>query len=576
MSTPTTINEEYDIVIAGGGTAACVIASRLASADAKLRVLLLEAGPTTYNNPAHTHPLKFLSHHAPGSHTTRAHVSQPSAVLGDRTMTVLCGQCLGGGSSVNTLMYTRPSASDYDDWETVYQNPGWGSKDLIPLLRKIETFQVPSGGRLTAQMDRSRSHQGDFFTDIGEQFLQVARTFDPIRAQKPDDVDTNDLETINVYTRRVPARMYRHNMIYPLKDTRPNLHFLTGVHVKHITFDERPRNTPYCERNEASSHFSGSVRFSWYSGTFRNRRQGRLERVGVKQRINLPGVGENYQDHNILCIKYFAADEAQILDALFRDEEGEIDAAAAEFGKTRRRSRPTTRSTRPSSGVPVQPSEVAELGPEFQEYWNSHFVNAPDKPVLLIAVLTIVFGDPAVLPPCKYFTLGSYTEYPLARGHVHITHADDVSAPVDFVPGFFESSRPFPSNADVRPLTWVYKFMREIARRMPHFRGEPPMLHPKFAPGGPASVIAHADGPVPFDAPRIVYSEEDERALEEFARAEVTTAWHSLGTCAMKPREQGGVVDSKLKRLKHVWTALVIGEKAALIIAEELGIKGVA
>ena len=35
------------------------------------------------------------------------------------------------------MMYTRPSASDYDDWETVYHNPGWGSKDLIPLLRKV-------------------------------------------------------------------------------------------------------------------------------------------------------------------------------------------------------------------------------------------------------------------------------------------------------------------------------------------------------------------------------------------------------------------------------------------------------
>ena len=67
---------------------------------------------------------------------------------------------------------------------------------------------------------------------------------------------------------------------------------------------------------------------------------------------------------------------------------------------------------------------------------------------------------------------------------------------------------------------WGYKFMREVARRMPHFRGEPHVLHPAFAPGGPASVITHADGPVPFDAPRIVYSEEDERALEEFVRAQ--------------------------------------------------------
>ena len=66
---------------------------------------------------------------------------------------------------------------------------------------------------------------------------------------------------------------------------------------------------------------------------------------------------------------------------------------------------------------------------------------------------------------------------------------------------------------------WGYKSAREIARRMPHFRGEPPVLHPTFAPGGPASIVADAEGPVPLDAPRIVYSEEDERVLEAFARA---------------------------------------------------------
>ena len=55
---------------------------------------------------------------------------------------------------------------------------------------------------------------------------------------------------------------------------------------------------------------------------------------------------------------------------------------------------------------------------------------------------------------------------------------------------------------------------------MPHFRGEQPVQHPAFAPGGPASIVPHAEGPFPPDAPRIVYSEEDERALEEFARAQ--------------------------------------------------------
>jgi alcohol oxidase len=66
---------------------------------------------------------------------------------------------------------------------------------------------------------------------------------------------------------------------------------------------------------------------------------------------------------------------------------------------------------------------------------------------------------------------------------------------------------------------WGYKFAREIARRMPHFRGEPPALHPAFVPGSGAAIVAHAEGPVAFDTPRIEYSAEDERVLEAYARA---------------------------------------------------------
>jgi alcohol oxidase len=84
---------------------------------------------------------------------------------------------------------------------------------------------------------------------------------------------------------------------------------------------------------------------------------------------------------------------------------------------------------------------------------------------------------------------------------------------------------------------WTYKFAREIARRMPHYRGEPSMLHPAFAQGGPASVVEHTEGPVSFDAPRVVYSEEDERVLEAYVRANGT--WllsfsvFLYGTCSL-------------------------------------------
>ncbi|KAI0301548.1 alcohol oxidase-like protein [Multifurca ochricompacta] len=619
MTTPTQINEEYDIVIAGGGTAGCVIASRLAVADPDLHILILEAGPTTYNDPAHTQPARYLSHLARGSRTARAHVSQPSSALGGRSMTVHCGQCLGGGGSINSMFYTRACASDYDDWENAYKNPGWGSKDLIPLLRKTETYQLDAGGPTHGTDGPLKVSEGSLFTDVGQQFLQVARELDPDRAQKPDDSDTNDLETINVYTvdtnvvnRWIDAKTgtrsdVAHHFIYPLKETRQNLHFLTGIHVRHLTFDHDNRVTgaaftlnplfhpeePFETRTVrarklvvVSAGAFGTPGILERSGIGS---KSVLDHVGIQQRVDLPGVGENYQDHNGILPSYFAAEEAQTFDAIFRGDEGAIDAATAEFSKSKTG---FIAHNSVDAGIKWRPNnsfELAELGPEFKPVWDSYFSNSLDKPVLYFCVVAAIAGDPSLAPLRKYFSVGYFTEYPVARGHVHITHAEDVSLPLDFVPGYLESK------ADVTPLIWGYKFSREIARRMPHFRGEPPAVHPQFEPGGPAEVVAHAEGPVAFDTPRIIYSEEDERALEAFIRATVNTTWHALGTCAMKPREQGGVVDFRLnvygvQNLKVAdmsicpgnvaantySTALVIGEKAAVMIAEELGIKGIA
>jgi hypothetical protein len=105
LSYPPSFCLPHGRLIVTGGTAACVVASRLATADANLRILLLEAGPTTYNDPAHTQPVSFLNHLAPGSRTVREYVSRPSAALGGRTTTVPIGQCFGGSGSVNCMSY---------------------------------------------------------------------------------------------------------------------------------------------------------------------------------------------------------------------------------------------------------------------------------------------------------------------------------------------------------------------------------------------------------------------------------------------------------------------------------------
>jgi alcohol oxidase len=162
MSAPHTIEPSYDIVFAGGGTAALIVATRLATAFPDLKIAVLESGPGVKGKFEHTTPGLYISHLAPSSYyahssirfgskpivatkTAQFYFSKPSPGISNRSDLVLpSGMCVGGGSSINFMLYNRPSASDYDDWETKYGNQGWGSKNIIPLLQKVFFTRYPS------------------------------------------------------------------------------------------------------------------------------------------------------------------------------------------------------------------------------------------------------------------------------------------------------------------------------------------------------------------------------------------------------------------------------------------------
>ena len=113
-------------------------------------------------------------------------------------------------------------------------------------------------------------------------------------------------------------------------------------------------------------------------------------------------------------------------------------------------------------------------------------------------------------------TMAQSLQYPFSRGSIHITSSDISSLP-DFDAGFL--SHP----ADLAPQVWTYKKMREIMRRMPSFRGELEATHPQFQPGSKAACINEYQ---PF-ASQVLYSEEDDKTIEEWVREKVETTWHA-------------------------------------------------
>lgn len=116
-----------------GGTAGCIVASRLASADPDLTVLVIEGGMNNYKDPSIVNIGFFFAHILPDSKRTLFYPSKESECLAGRSLTIPCGGVLGGGSSINMAMYSRAQRSDFDAWDM----PGWSTEEMMPFIKKV-------------------------------------------------------------------------------------------------------------------------------------------------------------------------------------------------------------------------------------------------------------------------------------------------------------------------------------------------------------------------------------------------------------------------------------------------------
>ena len=277
----------------------------------------------------------------------------------------------------------------------------------------------------------------------------------------------------------------------------------------------------------------------------------RLSKLDINVISDLSGVGTNYQDHNVVFYPYrSAAAASQTLDGILSGRLT-LDAAAQE--KAANPSRYVLGWNGFEGCGKVRPSaqDEALLGPELRALWERDYKPRPTRPLMLTSVLAGFVGDHSAFAPAQHFSMGPYTPYPYSRGSIHITGRSVADDP-DFDAGFLTHL------ADVQKLVWGYKQQRDVARRMAHYRGALEVGHPVFAEGSKAgfAYVDERDRKSGKVEP-IEYSKEDDEAIELFIRQNVGTAWHSMGTCAMKPREEGGVVDGRLnvfgvQRLKVV------------------------
>ncbi|KAH9843575.1 alcohol oxidase [Rhodofomes roseus] len=623
--------EEVDVIVCGGGPAGCVVAGRLAYADPTLKVMLIEGGANNRDDPWVYRPgiyVRNMQNDGVNDKATFYTDSLQSPFMRGRQSIVPCANILGGGSSINFQMYTRASASDWDDFKT----EGWTAEDLFPLMKRLERYQKPVN-------NDSHGYDGPIAISNGGQIQPVAQDF--LRASHaigiPYSDDIQDLKTSHaaeIWAKYINRETGRRSdaataYVHSVMDVQDNLYLRCNARVSRVLFDDNNKAVGVAYVPSRNRGSGGKVHETIVkarkmvvlsSGTLGTpqilERSGvgnaeLLRQVGIKAVSDLPGVGEEYQDHYTTLSLYRVSNETQTTDDFLRGVKEVQQEIFAEWEQSPEKARLSSNSI--DAGFKIRPTEeeLKEMGPEFNDLWNRYFKDKPDKPVMFGSIVGGAYADHSVLPPGKYITMFQYLEYPASRGKIHIKSANPYDEP------FFDSG--FMNNkADFAPIRWSYKKTREIARRMDCYRGELTSHHPHFHPSSPAvckdidlktakellpnSLTVgihmgtwHKPGET-YDAKKVhddlPYTKEDDEAIDNWVADHVETTWHSLGTCAMKPREQGGVLDKRLsvygtENLKCVdlsicpdnlgtntySSALLVGEKGADLIAEELGLK---
>ncbi|KAJ9604608.1 hypothetical protein H2200_010722 [Cladophialophora chaetospira] len=598
-TTPPDELQAVDIIIVGGGTAGCVIASRLADADPECVILVIEGGPNNQNLPTITHPALYRGNFTPDSNTVQTYLPSAEEQLSGRAAVVFVGSILGGGSCVNGAIYNRAQRDDYDSWKT----EGWSAEDLLPYLKKFETYHGPGdeehhGARgpikVSSGTHRSDAMADDFIAAMNEMGF-------------PEVQDLQDLVSANAVARACryvsPENGRRQNAAAAYLHPRlgdgdhPNLHVLVEAQVVRVLFnqDKQAAAVEWRPNPKFQTDTTGDLRRTVEArklviicaGTHSTpsilERSGIggsevLDRAAVPVVYDLPGVGHGYQDHQMVVYTYKSTMAPEDTTESVIDGTRDVRQLLANDDKILSwNGVDATAKIRPTE------AEVNCLGREFREIWDKDFKNAPNRPLALIFSVAGILADPTPFLPGQFFSLACYTAYPYSRGHVHIT-GPDIGNPLNFKTGYLSDR----DDIDLTSQVWLYKAQRQVAQRMHFYQGES-HLHPKFPPG---SKVTSLSEPKSDSARREVqYSPEDDEAIRQWVRERVGTAYHSIGTCKMAPIEQLGVVDPSLnvhgvQKLKvadlsivpenvsgnTMSTALMIGEKAADIVIKELGL----
>ncbi|KWT93458.1 MULTISPECIES: choline dehydrogenase [unclassified Variovorax] len=304
------VEEEFDYIVVGAGSAGCVLAGRL-SEDPATRVLLLEAGPADNSLWIHL-PIGYGKTMWSSTYNWRFE-TDPDPNMNGRRIYWPRGKTLGGSSSINGLIYIRGQREDYDHWAAL-GNPGWGYDDVLPYFIKSEGNQRGA--------DAFHGADGPLkVSDIGakheliEAFIEGAQQIGPLSVKRTGDFNGAEQAGAGYYQltthqgwRCSTAKAY----LGPAKG-RSNLRIATEALATGLVFEGRravgvrytqggAAKTARCRAEVLLS--AGAIQSPQLLQLSGIGPRALLEQRGVPLVHELPGVGENLQDHLQIRLGY--------------------------------------------------------------------------------------------------------------------------------------------------------------------------------------------------------------------------------------------------------------------------------
>ncbi|KAI0467991.1 hypothetical protein F4859DRAFT_221581 [Xylaria cf. heliscus] len=548
-----------DYIIIGGGTSGLVVANRL-SEDPNIEVVVLEAGKDLSLDPRVNIPALWTS--LIGSDADWQYKSLPQQGLDGRSVGQPLGKALGGSSAINGQSFIAPSKAEIDAWAKL-GNPGWDWASLVPSYKKSYTLIPPSD-------EATLEHLGiDWIDD------EYRGASGPIKVSFPGVIQNplckawiESFKSLNMVTSADPfsgssiggysntatvdpenkIRSYAGSAYGGPARQRPNIRIITEAQVHRITFTETPSGAVKATGVQVlvegkTETFTSAKEVILAAGVYNTPKLLELSGIGDRKlldlhgipvHVDLPGVGENLQDHLMTGLSYEVVDGVITGDPLMRQEPEAL--ALAQKLYVENKTGPFTIGGMQSHAFMPTPDASVLLDklpqsqkPTDSEYYSTvrSIIEAPGGSsgawLMFLAQANLHEGGKSFvgsqLLPENYVSLGCIQSHPFSRGTTHISSAD-INAVPDINPSYFSH----PADLEI------------MARHLQAIDG-------KLRPLEPLARFLKSDGkrnhPDAFHV-------GDLEGAKRYVLDTATSAYHACGSAAMLPKERGGVVDSKL------------------------------